>query len=86
MAGRKPTHRFKALNKETSETATLGAAWLNDDGTLTVKIDPFIVLTNAPGHVLTLFPEEGKEQRIASRAKRRPYPDYNQNDGDDIPF
>jgi hypothetical protein len=80
MTGRKPTHRFKALNKDTGETATLGAAWLNDDGTLTVKMDPFIVLTNAPGHVLTLFPEAGKEQRVAAARRRRP------DDGEDIPF
>lgn len=52
---RKPDYRLKALNKDTDERNTIGAAWLNADGSISISLEAFIVLQASPHLVLTLF-------------------------------
>jgi len=58
--GRKPDYRLKAMDKRTGEKTALGcgAAWWNEDGSISIDIDPFIVLHGGADLVLTLFPLE----------------------------
>lgn len=54
--GRKPDFLVKAMNKATSEKRKIGAAWRNKDGSISIDIDAFTVLTSSPDLVVTLFP------------------------------
>jgi len=56
---RKPDYRLKALNKVTGEKSrNVGAAWVNKDGSISIDIEPFVVLQGGNALVLTLFPED----------------------------
>lgn len=55
-SARKPDYRVSALNKATSVKGSVGAAWLNEDGTISIVLDPFIVLNDSPNLLITLFP------------------------------
>lgn len=55
---RKPDYRVRALNKETDEKGTLGAAWTNTDGTISIVFDPFVRVPVGKNFVITLFPEK----------------------------
>lgn len=60
--GRTPDYVVKAMNKENDRAHRVGAAWLNDNGSISVEIDEFIVLSGADKKtVVTLFPWEGAE-------------------------
>lgn len=72
----KPHYRVAALNKGTEEKGCVGAAWINDDGTIAIVLDPFVSLTQHGKQLLiTLFPIDGSEPK-----KERTPPD------DEIPF
>ena len=59
MITRKPDYRLKALNKVTGEKSrNVGAAWVNKDGSISIDIEPFVVLQGGNALVLTLFPED----------------------------
>lgn len=54
---RKPDYRLGAMNKSTDEKASVGAAWINEDGTISVTLQMFVTLRANKNLVLTLFPE-----------------------------
>lgn len=54
--GRKPDYWVKAMNKATNEKRKIGAAWMNEDGSVSINIDCFTVLQASPDLVITLFP------------------------------
>lgn len=56
---RKPDYRVGALNKRTNAKGRVGGAWLNPNGTISMVLDPFIVLTQEGNNdlLITLFPE-----------------------------
>lgn len=58
MKKRKPDFWFKAMNKNTNQKAKVGAAWQNQDGSISIDLNPFVVLSApvATDLVLTLFP------------------------------
>jgi hypothetical protein len=62
MAKRKPDFILGGLLKgetrdDSRRSNNIGAAWLNDDGSLMLKLDPFIVLEGSrEDMILTLFP------------------------------
>jgi hypothetical protein len=73
---RKPDYKISALNKRTDEKGTVGAAWLNENGTISIVLDPFVTLTQTGKDLLlTLFPADG-------RSKDRSPPE----DSGEIPF
>lgn len=55
-AGRKPDYWVKALDKGTNAKAKVGAAWANSDGSVSIDLNAFVVLTASPDLVVTLFP------------------------------
>lgn len=69
MSGRKPDYRVGALNKATGESGTIGAAWKNDGGAISITVNAFTVLPQTRDLVITLFPENYKSKKtIASVA------------------
>jgi len=56
---RPPDFKLKAMNKATNEKSPkVGAAWKNTDGSISIDLDAFVILTASPDLVLTLFPNE----------------------------
>lgn len=58
--GRMPDYQVKAMNKETSRSHRVGAAWLNDNASISIDLDEFVVLAGKDRPVITLFPWEDK--------------------------
>ena len=56
MKTRKPEYRLKYLNKRDSLSGTIGAGWLNEDGSITVVLNSKVVLRQDGEELLTLFP------------------------------
>lgn len=62
--GRKPDYILGGLlkgdSRENSRTASnLGAGWLNESGSIYIKLNPFVVIDgNHDDVVLTLFPND----------------------------
>lgn len=79
MAGRLPDYRLKVLNRENDYSSSIGAAWKNDDGSISIQLDHFVVLKGR-GHggdiVITLFLNDKERKR-----SRKP-----DDTGDDVPF
>ena len=42
---RKPDYRVAAMNKATDDKATVGAAWINDDATISIVLESFVLTT-----------------------------------------
>jgi len=53
---RKPDYRVAALDKITEDKNNVGAAWKNEDGTISIVLDSFIVLYGGNRFLITLFP------------------------------
>lgn len=52
----KPTHNLKALNKKTNARTNCGVGWLNEDGSITIVLNPYIVMQPDKDIVINLFP------------------------------
>lgn len=58
MSQNKPDYRLAAKDKRTEATANVGAAWINKDGSIGIKVNAFTVLPPVEDLLLTLFPVE----------------------------
>ena len=60
---RMPEYRLKILNKSTDKRNNdAGAGWVNKDGSISVILNPGIILTDNSDYVYTLFhAKEAKE-------------------------
>lgn len=56
----KPHYRVGCLDKSDDRKSNVGAAWINQDGTISVIIDAFVVVHGGKQTLITLFPN--KEQ------------------------
>lgn len=65
--GRSPDFIVKAMNKDTDQKRKVGAAWANEDGTISIDLDAFTVLSTVanPNIHITLFPNDEKETKNA---------------------
>lgn len=63
--GRMPDYEIKALDKATQERGKIGAAWLQDDGSIYIKFERFAAIPTGKGFAITAFPveEEGPYER-----------------------
>lgn len=63
--GRRPDYVIKALDKDTQERGTIGAGWLQDDGSIYIKFERFAVVPVGARYAITAFPaeEEGPYER-----------------------
>lgn len=53
---RKPDYNVAALNKQTDKKGTVGGAWYNDDATISIVLNSFVVLEGGKELLITLFP------------------------------
>jgi len=64
---RKPDFRFKFFNKKTEESGHIGAAWFNENGSISLVLEPKVMLVQRRDEVLTLFPTEDFRKRFAAK-------------------
>ncbi len=55
---RTPDFRIAALNKRTDEKAIIGAAWKNEDGSISITLNSFIKIEGSKDILITLFPKD----------------------------
>lgn len=63
MNNRHPDFRLKALDKLTEIRGEVGAGWQNEDGSISIRLDPWTILESNPNLLLTLFPVEKTEKK-----------------------
>ena len=71
---KKPHYRLKFLNKRTEEHGEIGAAWLNEDQSISIVLNPLVVLSQSSDLVLTLFPVGGDYKWTRRRLNNLPAP------------
>lgn len=86
MAGRKPDYNVSALDKATDRRGKIGVAWKQDDGSIQVKLDAFVVL-DARQHdlLIALFPMDGTAE-FKKRKRNASNVDVGLSDGDSMTF
>jgi len=86
--GRKPDYSVGALNRDTDEkNSKVGAAWRNDDGSIDVQINDFIVIRGSKTTYLRLFPSQDRSQARLLQTPQEENKAYTtKNLQDDIPF
>jgi hypothetical protein len=69
----RPTHELKLLDTDSGDTSVVGVAWAKENGTISVKLNPGVVLSydNLKGKFLTLFKTRTKEEWDAYHAEKR---------------
>lgn len=69
--GRKPDFRLKVFDKDTEESGEVGAGWRNDDGSISIRLNGWVVLSQRDlrNQLLTLFPEDGRGDGNKAEAK-----------------
>jgi hypothetical protein len=59
---RRPDFILKAMNKTTDQrTGKIGAAWINQDGSIALVLDPAVQIHSDPELVIMLFPNDRDE-------------------------
>ncbi len=61
MAGKKPDYSLSAMDKDTDRLkGTVGVAWINDDGSISIRLNPFVILDTREHNLeLRLFKNDG---------------------------
>ena len=56
---RTPDYILKVMDKVTdARSGKLGCAWVNDDGSLTIQVDPGVAISYTTTQVIKLFPND----------------------------
>lgn len=58
---RRPDYALSVMNTKTGGRGKVGAAWREKDGSIQIRLNPMVTLTDAWDHVLMLFPNDGVE-------------------------
>lgn len=62
---RRPDFILKALNKATDQrTGKIGAAWINQDGSIALVLDPAVQIHSDPELVIMLFPNDRDDLEV----------------------
>lgn len=57
---RKPDYKLKVMDKTNKNNGTIGVAWLNQDGSVSIRINPGTFLHYNPNLAITLFPNDSE--------------------------
>lgn len=80
--GDKPDYVISAMTPGGGIKGKVGAGWTNPDGSIQVKLDPFVVLCAKDDLLIRMFPNEKVPTERASTTKP-----WDRNDlNDEIPF
>lgn len=59
--GKKPDYLLKVLHKHNNQRGTIGVAWRQSDGSISIAMNLCAVLTSDPDLVITLFPNDADD-------------------------
>lgn len=70
-AGKKPDYNLSAMDKDNDRLkGTVGVAWINEDGTISIRLNPFVVLdTREHTLELRLFKNDGAYTKQMKKPK-----------------
>lgn len=72
--GRPPDYNLSALDKQTEVRGQIGVAWIQDDGRISIKLNPFVVLdTFHMDLTLSLFPRNDRDATGPAGDREVPY-------------
>jgi hypothetical protein len=54
--GRPPTHLLKVKERDGKGKTTIGVGWLNEDGSMSIALNPCVALTSHDDVMINLFP------------------------------
>jgi hypothetical protein len=60
---KKPTHLVKVKERNGKGKATIGVGWLNEDGSMTLSLNPCVVLSWKDDVFINAFPVEFPEDK-----------------------
>lgn len=84
-AGKPPTHTLSFLNKDTQEKGKIGVGWHNPNGSISIKLNPMVVLQQPAEVILTLFPVSEYDKK-SQRQMSIPDDYYDAECNEDAPF
>lgn len=91
-APRQPDYTVNCLNKQNEAKGKIGAAWTNEDGSIRIVLDPFVVLPPSHLAVITLFKTGNYQKRETKPRPRTAADSLDDAEGggapsdDDVPF
>lgn len=98
VLGRTPDFDLSVLNKETGEKGKVGAAWRNEDGSISITLNSHVHLKQDKAEILTLFKRtpylvfgtstgraSSKTPNPSSKPKRS-FTNDDEDKEDDVPF
>jgi len=63
MSGNLPHYRLKILNKKSNtKNPNAGAGWINKDGSISLILNPAVILTESENLIYMLFLNDYKEE------------------------
>ena len=57
-----PTHVLKVKQRDGKASGRVGVGWLNEDGSMTLSLDPCVVLSWKDDVMINAFPVEFREK------------------------
>lgn len=69
--GRKPDYKLSVLSKSNEHKGNVGVAWENKDGSISIKLNPFVTLAAIQELIITLFPNED----TWTKKRKKPQPE-----------
>lgn len=89
--GRQPDYDLHALNKTTNAKAQVGAAWIKEDGSIGIVLNPFVTIPAGGQIMLTLFKVKrgvrpGPDPSPRDKPKTEEEPGSTELGPDEVPF
>ena len=86
--GKKPDYSLAWMDKDTGDKGNIGAAWQNDDGTISIKLNACVYLAQGSNIRITLFPAnwQSGSGRKNSSARQRAFDDLPPDMAEGPPF
>lgn len=57
---RKPDYKLKVMDKTNKNTGAIGVGWMNQDGSISLRINPGTFLHYNPNLAIMLFPNDSE--------------------------
>lgn len=73
----KPDYVISVLDKDTEVKAVIGAGWINEDGAIGIKFNPFIEnIPHGDRYAISLFPNDREREDDGGRRRGEPRSDH----------
>lgn len=59
----KPTHILSVKQRKGEGRGKIGVGWLNEDGSMSVSLNPCVVLSSNDDVIITLFPVDQEQPK-----------------------